>query len=192
MSTPGYTYGSPDLLPSPVTLDDLDRLHATVLWGDADAQALRRAGDILGPRADRILDVWYGFVGGNAHLVEFFAGADGTPNSDYLASVRARFERWIVDLCTRERNQEWLDYQNEIALRHTAAKKNVTDGVKSTSDEIALRYVIAFIVPLTITIRPFLAEELTDANELENAYQAWFKAVTVTATLWSQPYSRSW
>jgi hypothetical protein len=194
MSTiaPGYSYGDPSLPASPVTLDELNRLEQTVLWTDADRQALARAGEILSPRAERILDVWYGFVGSNPFLIESFAGADGTPNPDYLAAVRARFEAWIVDLCTRDRDQTWLDYQHEIGLRHTNAKKNVTDGVTSTASEIRLRYLVAFVVPLTLTIRPFLAEEITDAQELDQVFQAWFKAVTLTASLWSEPYSALW
>ncbi|WP_259678291.1 protoglobin domain-containing protein [Arthrobacter oryzae] len=191
-SIPGYTYGSKTLATSPVSLEDLARLESTVLWTDDDVAALRRAGEILGPQADRILDVWYGFVGSHDFLIASFAGADGTANPDYLGAVRARFAQWIVDVCSRDRDQEWLDYQHEIALRHTAAKKNLTDGVSSPASVINLRYIIAFIVPLTATIRPFLAEQAPDADEVEAMYQAWFKSVTITAALWAEPYSPSW
>ena len=191
-SIPGYTFGGETVATSPVSLEDLSRLESTVLWTVDDAAALRRAGEILGPQADRILDVWYGFVGSHDFLVTSFAGADGTTNPDYLGAVRARFAQWIVDLCSRDRDQEWLDYQHEIALRHTAAKKNLTDGVTSTASVINLRYIIAFIVPLTATIRPFLAEQVSDADEVEAMYQAWFKSVTLTAALWAEPYSPSW
>lgn len=191
-SIPGYTFGSETTPKSPVSLEDLARLEATVLWTDDDAAALRRAGEILGPQSDRILDVWYGFVGSHDFLVTSFAGADGTPNQDYLAAVRARFAQWIVDVCSRDRDQKWLDYQHEIGLRHTAAKKNVTDGVSSSASVINLRYLIAFIVPLTATIRPFLAEQASDADEVEAMYQAWFKSVTLTTALWAEPYSPSW
>lgn len=189
---PGYAYGDPRLETSPVTPEDLARLEQTVLWTETDARALARAAEILGPRAERILDVWYGYVGSHPFLIESFAGADGTPDPDYLSAVRARFERWIIDLCTRERDQAWLDYQHEVGLRHTAAKKNLTDGVTSTAPEIRLRYLVAFIVPLTLTIRPFLAEEISDGQELDTVFQAWFKAVTLTATLWAEPYGGSW
>ncbi|MEC5180490.1 protoglobin domain-containing protein [Arthrobacter sp. CG_A4] len=193
MSTiPGYTFGSESLAPSPVSLEDLARLEGAVLWTPDDAHALRRAGEILGPQTDRILDVWYGFVGSHDFLIASFAGADGTANPDYLGAVRARFAQWIVDTCSRDHDQQWLDYQHEIALRHTAAKKNLTDGVSSTASEITLRYIIAFIVPLTATIRPFLTGQGADADEVEAMYQAWFKSVTLTAALWAEPYSSSW
>jgi len=41
----------------------------------------------------------------------------------YLATVRKRFYQWILDTCNRSYDQTWLDYQQEIGLRHTYAKK---------------------------------------------------------------------
>ena len=35
----------------------------TVLFTDEDAGYLRRAGAILAPQTEAVLDVWYGFVG---------------------------------------------------------------------------------------------------------------------------------
>ncbi|HPB46296.1 MAG TPA: protoglobin domain-containing protein, partial [Microthrixaceae bacterium] len=91
-----YTYGNPDLDRSPVSLDDLQALQQSLLWSDSDREALRRAGAILVPQTEDILDVWYGFVGGTSHLVATFAGADGEPDGDYLGRVRARFGQWIA------------------------------------------------------------------------------------------------
>jgi Protoglobin len=194
MPTPhGYDYASPALSTSPVTLDDLKLLKTTLLWSDEDTNALRRAGEVLAPQVETILDVWYGFVGGNPHLVADFAGADGVPNPDYLGAVRARFAKWIVDLCTQAHDQTWLNWQNEIAIRHHRTKKNVTDNVASTSKEIPMRYLIAFVVPITLTITPFLAKGARTSDELDAMQAAWFKAVTLTVTMWSQPFSpTSW
>src|SRR5690606_40554965 len=72
----GYTYDE-TLTTSPVTLAQLREVEASVLWSAEDAAALRRAGEILVPQTDAILDVWYGFVGATPHLVETFAGPDG-------------------------------------------------------------------------------------------------------------------
>jgi Protoglobin len=189
----GYNYASAGLATSPVTLGDLELLKTTLLWSDSDTAALRRAGEILAPQVEAVLDVWYGFVGGNAHLVATFAGSDGVPDGTYLGAVRARFARWIVDLCTQEHDQTWLDWQYEIAIRHHHTKKNITDDVSSTSAEIPMRYLIAFVVPITLTITSFLASGAADDAELAAMQAAWFKAVTLTVTLWSQPYSSlSW
>lgn len=130
---PGYSYGSPTNATSPVRLDDLDLLKATLLWSEEDDRWRRRAGELLVPQAEDVLDVWYGFVGSSPHLVSTFAGADGQPDGDYLAAVRRRFVKWIDDTCSRDLDQQWLDQQHEIARRHTRDGKNTTDGVTSTS-----------------------------------------------------------
>ena len=41
---------------------------------------------------EQILDVWYGFVAANPHLVSAFSSRhDGAPLADYLGAVRKRF-----------------------------------------------------------------------------------------------------
>lgn len=190
---PGYAYGAPDLPDSPVTDEDLRLLLATLLWTAEDAAALRLAGEVLADRVEDVLDVWYGYVGANAHLAESFAGADGTPDPAYLARVRARFARWVRDLTTRDFDREWLAYQHEIGLRHHPAKKNRTDGVDSPAGHVPLRYLIAFVWPITATIRPFLAAGGHDAEQVDAMHTAWFKAVTLTVALWARPYDeRLW
>ncbi len=88
----GYAYD--ETLPaSSVTQQELQNLLTDVMWTADDATALRRAGEILEPRVSDLMDVWYDFIGSNAHLVSVFAGADGEPDPDYLARVRGRFER---------------------------------------------------------------------------------------------------
>src|SRR5699024_9899068 len=116
---------------SPVSQEKLKELPTDVMWSDDDAPALRRAGEILKPRVKDILDVWYDFIGSTPHLVSTFLGSDGEPDADYLERVRGRFEQWVVDICTREFDDQWLAYQEEIALRHHTTKKNETDKVDS-------------------------------------------------------------
>ena len=185
----GYAYDDPGLAKSPVSLEDLDRIQRSLLWSNGDRDALRRAGEILTGKTDAILDVWYGFVGSNPHLVEAFAGADGQPDPAYLGAVRERFGRWITDLCTRDFDETWLAYQEEIALRHHPAKKNRTDGVRSSVGHVPLRHLIALAVPITVTIRDFLAAGTDDADAVDAMYQAWFKAVMLSVVLWARPYS---
>lgn len=175
-----------------VNLDELELLKQTLLWSDADTDGLRRAGAILAPRVEDVLDVWYGFVGAHDHLVATFAGADGDPDAEYLAAVRVRFAEWIVRICTATYDQTWLNEQHELGLRHHDTKKNQTDGVKSTSPHVPLRYLISIVVPLTVTVRDFLRSEASSDADLDEMHNAWFKAVTLTAALWARPYSTSW
>ena len=189
-SIPGYDYGSEELAASPVTLEDLDLLKQAVLFTDEDERYLRMAGDVLESRTDQVLEVWYGFVGSHPHLLHYFTDTTtGEPEAEYLARVRERFAQWILDTCRRPYDQQWLDYQHEIALRHTD-KKNRTDGALGTPPLVPLRYLIAFVHPLTATLKPFLAAEGHPEEEFEKMHGAWFKAVTLQAALWSQPYAR--
>lgn len=185
----GYTYDRTDLEASPVAARDLDELLQTVLWTPEDEVALRRAGEVLEPQVEQLLDVWYGFVAGHPFLVRSFAGRDGAPDAAYLAAVRSRFARWVHDLCARPWDQRWLDYQHEVGLRHHTEKKNATDGIDAAESFVPLRYLVAFVVPITATVRGFLAAGASDAAELEAMHTAWFKAVALTVALWTRPYS---
>jgi Protoglobin len=189
----GYDYGSPGLADSPVSDDELRLLLTTLLWSEDDTQALRAAGEVLADQVDQVLDTWYGYVGANEHLVWFFAGQDGAPDARYLARVRDRFAQWVRDLCSRDFDRSWLAYQDEISRRHTPEGKNATDGVDSPADHIPLRYLIAFVWPITATIRPFLGAKGHAAEQVDAMHQAWFKAVVLSVTLWSRRYSeRLW
>lgn len=182
----GYDYGKSGLEQSPISLQDLGLLKQTVLWSDEDQANLQKAGEILKDQVNDILDLWYGFVGGHAHLVRYF-GKNGNPNMEYLTAVRARFGQWILDICQKPYDQSWLDYQHEIAKRHHKTKKNQTDGVEAVPI-IHYRYMVAFIVPITMTIKSFLAKKGNSPEEVENMYDAWFKAVTLTVITWTYPY----
>jgi hypothetical protein len=186
---PGYTYGTDAVPRSPVSLQELELLRATLLLGEDDVAALRRSGEILAPQVEEILDVWYGFVGANPHLLAAFSGPDGRPDQAYLDAVRRRFGRWILDTARADYDRAWLDYQHEIGRRHTRGGKNRTDGARA-ADHIPLRYVLALLVPVTTTLKPFLANGGAGAEEVEAMHQAWVKAVLLQVILWSHPYVR--
>jgi Protoglobin len=155
-SIPGYTLGSDEVARSPLSPEEFELLKTSVLFGDEDVRFLRMARDVLADQVEDVLDVWYEFVAANPHLVHYFTRrADGRPEEDYLARVRRRFGQWILDTTTADYDQAWLDYQYEIGLRHHREKKNRTDEVDAV-EHIPLRYLIAFIYPITATVRPFL------------------------------------
>lgn len=185
----GYTYGTTQVSPSPLKVEDLENLEKAVLFGAEDEKYLRIAGEVLADQIEDVLDVWYGFVGSHPHLVYYFTDGKGNANSDYLAAVRKRFGQWILDTCNRPYDQAWLDYAHEIGLRHHRTKKNKTDGVNSVPN-INHRYLVAFIYPITATIKPFLAKKGHSPEEVEKMHQAWFKSVVMQVALWSAPYVR--
>lgn len=185
----GYTYGTEAAARSPLGAVDLDLLKQSVLFGEEDERALRAAGDVLEDQVEDVLDVWYGFVASHPHLVHYFSDPQtGEALDHYLESVRPRFGQWILDTCRRPYDQDWLDYQEEIALRHTSEKKNKTDDVYSVL-EVPLRYLVCFVYPITATMRDFLAKKGASEEEVEAMHQAWFKSVALQVALWSRPYA---
>lgn len=187
-SIPGYTYGTRDVAHSPVTDEEFEHLKQTVMFSDEDERYLRMAGQVLDDQIEQILDLWFEFIASQAHLVKYVSGPDGRPDRHYLQAVRSRFGRWIRDTCAAHYDRAWLDYQEEIALRHTPQKKGLTDHVDSLADYVPLRYIIAFIYPITATIRQFLDKKGHSPVDVDRMYHAWFKSVTMQVALWSQPY----
>jgi hypothetical protein len=148
--------GSESVPEAPISTEEFDHLKQTVMFTEEDEEYLQMAGDVLDGQTDDILDVWYGFVSDTDFLVYYFTDGEGNPDEDYLARVRERFKQWIRDTCNTPYDEEWLNYQFEIARRHHRMKKNQTDDADAVA-HIDLRYVLAFIYPITATIREFLA-----------------------------------
>ena len=185
---PGYTAGTQAIARSPITMNGLARMQQSVLFGDDDIRALRQSHDVVEDQIDAILDVWYGFVGSQPHLLASFTHKDtGEPIGPYLAGVRRRFGQWILDTARAEYNQAWLDYQHEIGLRHYRAKKNQTDGASSTA-LVPFRDLFLLVMPVTTTLKPFLAARGHDAAEVDAMHAAWVKSCLLQVTLWSHPY----
>lgn len=183
---PGYTYGEESVAESPLDVEEFEKLQQTVMWSEEDEEHLRMAGDVLEGQIDDVLDVWYGFVADHDFLVRYFATPDGEPIDEYLDRVRERFGQWIRDACNPPYDEDWLDYQQEIALRHRD-KKNETDGVESVP-VIHFRYVVAFVYPITATVRQFLENSDHDEETVDAMHEAWFKSVVLQVALWSHPY----
>jgi hypothetical protein len=185
---PGYTYGTEAVARSPLSDDEFEQLKQTVLFGDDDVRYLKLSRDVLADQVEDVLEVWYGFVASNPHLVNYFADRDTRePIGEYLERVRARFGRWILDTASADYDRAWLDYQHEIGLRHHRTKKNKTDDVNAV-DNIALRHIIGLIYPITATLRPFLERKGHPREEVDAMQDAWRKSVILQVALWAQPY----
>ena len=188
-AVPGYGYGTLSVAHSPVTLDELRALESTIGWTEQDAEALKLAGEVLADQAEALVDSWRAQIGAQPHLAKWFFGPDGKPDEAYKAQVKKRFVQWVIDICTRPRDQAWLDYQEEIGLRHTPAKKNLTEGAH-TPPVVPLRYLLAFAAPVILGARDFLAKKGHDAADVERMHAAWTKSIQLEMALWSRPYTR--
>ena len=184
----GYDFGK--VAGSPLTIEDLNRLKATVGFTKEDEKALRRMGDVLSGEAEALVDEWRKIIGAQDHLWHAFAGPDGKPDDAYKAAVKPRFVQWVKDVFARPFDQAWLDYQEEIALRHTPAKKNETDHV-AAPPVVPLRYLLAFAAPALLSARAHLQAKKLSIDEIDAMHAAWTKAVILSLTLWSRPYAKA-
>ena len=184
---PGYDYGTPRSAVSPVSEEELAKLEQTCGWRSEDAEVLARHADVFRAKAEAMVDSWRAVIGSQPHLAQWFFKPDGTPDDEYKARVKRRFVQWVVDVALRPHDREWLNYQEEIGLRHTPAKKNATDGTH-TPPLVPFRYLLAF-VPVVLPVRQFFAEAIQDEAELKRVEAAWVKAVLLHITLWSRAYT---
>ena len=187
---PGYAYGSSEAAKSPISPAELELLKKAVDLTQEDEEYLRMAGDVLADQTEEVVKKWRGVIAANPHLAQYSLGPEGKPDAHYSADSGLRFRQWILDTCFKRYDQDWLNYQQEIALRHTSVKKNKTDGVESAA-YIPLRYVIAFTAVINDAIRPFLSAKGHSPVEVERMHRAWCKSVLLQIALWSAPYADS-
>jgi hypothetical protein len=160
----------------------------TALLEAEDLRYLRLSADVLRDQVDAILDVWYGFVGANPHLLHYFTRpSDGQPNTEYLAAVRKRFGDWIVETAYASYDETWRAKQDEIGRRHHRTGKNTTDRVEAV-DHIHWRYIVLLVYPIWATLKPFLAKKGHSSDDVEKMHQAWLKSLLLQIALWSRPY----
>jgi Protoglobin len=186
---PGYDYGTARAARSPLKLEELRELEAAIGWTRRDDEALKMAGEVLRDQAEALVDHWRGQIAKQPHLAKWFFGPDSKPDEDYKAAVKKRFVQWVVDACAKPRDQAWLDYQEEIGLRHTPAKKNKADRAP-TPDRVPLRFLFAFLAPTILDAKPLLAKKGHTPPDVEAMHQAWTKNAVLHLTLWSRPYAK--
>jgi hypothetical protein len=187
---PGYAYGAEAVAKSSIPLHELERLKISAGFTEEDERYLRLAGGVLRDQTKRIVEHWRsGIIAQIPHLARHSRSPDGNPLPNYLAASNRRFQQWILDTCLRPYDQTWLDYQQEIALRHTSLKKNQTDGVRSTP-HVPLRDIIAFVPVMNETIKPYLAAKANSPEEVEKMHLAWCKSLQLQISLWTGLYAK--
>jgi hypothetical protein len=185
---PGYTYGSTEVATSVISMQELEELKITAGFTDDDQRYLRLAGEVLVDQTERIVKHWRsGIIAGIPNLARHSRTPEGKADPEYLAKSNLRFEQWILDTCLRPYDQDWLNYQQEIALRHTSLKKNQTDNVRSTS-HVPLWDVIAFVSVINETIKPYLAAKGHSPEDVDAMHRAWCRSMQLQIALWTKPY----
>ena len=186
---PGYAYGESAVEKSRVSLQELDDLKVSAGLSEEDRRYLRLAGEVLADQTKQIVDHWRSsIIASIPNLARHSRSPEGNPIPEYLAKSNLRFEQWILDTCLRPYDQNWLNYQHEIALRHMAPKKNQTDGVRSTP-YVPFRDILAFVAVMKDTIKPYLAAKGHSTEEVERMHRAWCKSLQLQMALWAAPYT---
>ncbi|WP_205510040.1 protoglobin domain-containing protein [Longitalea arenae] len=186
----GYDYGAKELATSPVSMKELEQLKQTITLDSDDMKYLRIAGDVLETQTEAIVTLWRGVISSTPHLSYYFKDAQGNIDEQYKEKVKERFKQWILDVCYKPYDQDWLNYQHEIGMRHMEAKKNKTDNV-NTPPHIPMRYVLAFTAVVNDTVKPFLAKKGHSLGVIEKMHKAWCKAVLLHVVLWTRAYCES-
>jgi hypothetical protein len=184
---PGYTCGTDEAATSPLSLQDLERLKEAVWLTSEDRQALREAAEILADQSDDMVTAWRARLRDLPFMQPYSGHPDGTPNPEYGASTKPRFDRFIIDACTCPLDQDGLNYQQEIGLRHTRVKKNLTDHADSLN-HIPLRYLLAFTAVVIATSRDYLATRGASPGQVDRMHAAFTKSVMLHVTVWTRPY----
>ena len=185
---PAYTYGTSAVGPSTVSVAELQELKVTVGFTPEDERFLRLAGEVLAGQTKQIVDHWRSsIIAGIPNLARHSRTPEGNPIPEYLAQSSLRFQQWILDTCLRPYDQDWLNYQQEIALRHTSLKKNQADGVQSTP-YVPFRDILAFVAVMNDTIKPYLAAKGNGPDEVEGMHRAWTRSLQMQIALWAKPY----
>lgn len=188
MRAPGYSYGAADVPRSRRSVRDLEQLKLSAGFTGDDERYLRMAGEVLRDRTQEIVAHWRGgIIAGVPHLARHSRTPDGSPLPEYLSRSNLRFEQWILDTCLKPYDQAWIDYQEEIARRHTSVKKNAIDKVDSTP-HVPLEDVIAFVAVMNETIRPYLNSGGHTAGDVDGMHRAWCKSMQLQMALWLEPY----
>jgi hypothetical protein len=144
-------------------------------------------GDVLAPQVEAILDVWYGFVGANPHLLAAFTRPDGHPTRGIWPPCGAGLAAGSgTPPVPRSTKHGWTTSTN----RATPHPHGQEPHRRQAAEHIPLRYVLALLIPITTTVKPFLAEGGGTAEEVEAMHQGCVKAVLLQVILWSYPYVR--
>lgn len=158
---------------------ELELLKQIVLFTEVDAQALRRIGAVLAEQTDDYLEVLLGLLASSPCLQAALTGRSGQLPAETLNAARIAFRRWVLDTCYHPYDRDWMRRLYELA--GPGSEPVFRPG---------FRCINTFIIPLTVTLRPFLGAGGFTPEEQEILQQAWSKSLLLQATLLARGYVR--
>jgi Protoglobin len=187
---PGYDYGSPNVAKSPISTQEFELMKQSAGFTAEDEHWLRVAGEILSDQTHELVGKWREVIASRPHLAAYFPPPGAQQNAFAAEASGLRFQQWVMDTCFRPHDQDWLNYQQEMALRHTSIKKNKTDNVQS-APTIHLRHLISAAAVLNDPniLKTFLSKRGHSGDEVDKMHQAWSKSLWLQIALWAEPYT---
>ncbi|WP_143309704.1 protoglobin domain-containing protein [Chitinophaga vietnamensis] len=159
---------------SSISPQELVMLKRMLLLTQEDEQYLNKAAAILQGHEQDLLNAWQAYILANDYLSQYFSTGINLVNA-----LSPRFSEWITQLCTRNEDGRWQQFEQRIALQ--LKKEDVLPGIPP----VFLRYLTTFVYPVTQAANNLLASAGHSAAEVKRMEEAWFKAVSLSVVLWS-------
>ena len=155
------------------------------LFSPDDEIALRKGWRVLKGQTDDYLDMVLGMVAAHPALVTALAalrGEEPTTDLDGATTARRRFRQWLFETCYFPQEPPWL--------KQLYSEQSPPDSPAESSPTLllGLRHVVALAYPLVATVRPFLAANGRDHQEIERMQHAFLKAILLQVILLSKLY----
>ncbi|HEX2544718.1 MAG TPA: protoglobin domain-containing protein [Ramlibacter sp.] len=161
-------------------------LKDTLFFGPEEIGWLRQVHAVLQEQVDDVLDTWYGSLACKPKRTPYLTRTTALPEAVYVQALRRRLATWMLDVTAAAYDRAWLDHQHHERLRHARDSAPVIPDA-AAAHAAHLRSIVGLVLPLTVTLRPFLARNGHARTEIDCMEQAWFKAATLVAALWAQP-----
>jgi hypothetical protein len=165
-------------------IQTLIRIKRMLLYTYEDEQYLVKAGSILQPYTESILHGWYEYLLANNYLSLYFT-KNGMADKEYLELLKPQFTQWIGILCNGKADNGLSQFEARI-LNYMEKSEDINAGLLPFT---YLRYLTTFIFPVVEAGKKYLTDSGSDAKEIANMQQAWFKAVCFSVLLWIYPAS---
>jgi len=186
----GYIYGKPEVPKAKITIQEFQLMLDSVLWTKEDEENRKILGEIIKENMNDILNAIVNYFGSKEYLLYYFKDKTGTTTvSEYVNNTVDRLAQWLLDLCFRPLDENFINYNYLIGLRHTEIEKGKADNV-GTIPHIPLRYMVTCVFPITAVLKSFIEKKVDDPVIVDKLYHTWFKLQVITTALFLIPYTK--
>ncbi len=186
----GYVYGKAEVPKAPISKEELKLLLDSALWTQEDEENRKIIGEVIKENMSDMLNQIVSYFGSRDYLIYYFKDERGeTTETEYVNNTVDRLAQWLLDICFRPIDENFVNYQYLIGIRHTFDGKGKADNVK-TIPHIPMRYMITCIFPVTAVIRSFLERKFDDPKIVEKLYDTWFKLQVITTAFFCAHYTK--